>query len=171
MMTYPLFGVGADNFPRAEGTISIKAKHHLDGEGIGFMAPHNSFVQIGAETGVPGLLLWSSLCFGGALMMRRLRRRVPNAWEFGDPEERFLHAGVTFLPVAWIGFIATAFFVSFAYLDPIYTLSAISAGTYVTVRRRLAMTGPTIQAPRVAAPAQLSRRLAARAGSAWPRAG
>jgi hypothetical protein len=69
--------------------------------------------------------------------MRKLRKRLPRHWARGDPEERFLfYAGQYFL-VALVGFAVTAFFVSFAYLDPIYILAAFMSGLYVSVDARM----------------------------------
>src|SRR5204863_417492 len=61
MLDHPLVGIGINNFERAEGTISDKARRSFAGDPIRWTAPHNSFVQVGAELGFPGLILWSSL--------------------------------------------------------------------------------------------------------------
>ncbi len=137
MLRYPLSGVGINNFGRAEGTLSDKGKSYSFGRGVRWTAPHNSFVQAGAELGVPGLLLWSSLVVGGVAGPLRLRRRLPAAWLHGDAEERFLYQATLYLPVAMVGFAATAFFVSLAYMDPIYLLAAFVAGLYSSAERRL----------------------------------
>jgi O-antigen ligase len=110
MKAYPIFGLGIDNFARAEGTISEKALNFVDRTGVSlrWTAPHNSFVQVGAELGIPGLLLWSSILFGGILGMYRLRRRLPQAWARGDPSHRFLYYMTVYMPVALLGFAATS---------------------------------------------------------------
>lgn len=68
MADRPLVGVGVSAFPIAEGAFGLKED---EGYGIKYSAAHNSFVQIGAELGVFGLLaflalLWTagSTCFG-----------------------------------------------------------------------------------------------------------
>jgi O-antigen ligase len=140
MRSYPLFGIGIGNFGRAEGTISERARNWTPGEaGIKWSAPHNSFVEAGAELGVPGLVLWSSLVLGGIVAMGRLRRRLPRNWAVGDPEQRFLYLATSYLPVALTGFAASAFFVSFTFLDPIYILAAFMTGMYICVERKLAV--------------------------------
>jgi len=157
MRSYPLFGIGIGNFGRAEGTISERARNWAPGEaGIKWTAPHNSFVEAGAELGVPGLVLWSSLVFGGIVAMRRLRRRLPKGWASGTPDERFLFLATTYLPVSLVAFGVSAAFVSFAFLDPIYILAALMTGTYVCVGRRLA---DPQGAPTFAAPYSPARRL------------
>jgi hypothetical protein len=86
------------------------------------------------------LILWLSLIFGGIWSMMRLRARLPKHWARGDPEERFLHLMTLYVPVALMGFAVTSFFVSFAYLDPIYIVAALMAGLYVSVEAKLKAT-------------------------------
>lgn len=137
MLSYPAFGVGINNFPMAEGTISDKARNLVRGQGIRWAAPHNSFVQAGAETGITGLLLWVSLVLANIFVPLRLARRLPRAWLRGTPNQRFLAFGARYLPIAQMGFAATAFFVSFAWLEPLYFFSALVAGLTMVVRREL----------------------------------
>lgn len=138
MMSRPITGLGVDNFPRAEGTISEGARDRDWGRDLGvrWTAAHNSFVQIGAETGIPGLMVFCSIVFGGIIAMLRVRRRLPRAWAHGDEEERFLFYAAQYLPVSLVGFAVTAFFVSFAYLDTIYILAALMAGFYVSLEAK-----------------------------------
>jgi O-antigen ligase len=137
MYTYPVFGVGIDNFRMAEGTISEKALNLVPGEGIRWSAPHNSFIQAGAETGVPGLLLWTSLVMANVMIPLRLARRIPKAWRKGTPDQRFLWFATVYLPITQVGFAVTAFFVSFAWSEPLYFLSALVAGLAIVGTREL----------------------------------
>jgi O-antigen ligase len=129
------FGVGIGNFGRAEGTISSKAQSREWGTGIIFTAPHNSFVEAGAEMGVVGFVLWTSLVVGGFFGMLRLKRRVPAEWRFADSERQYAYHAPMYMAVAFLGFASTAFFVTFAYLDPIYILAAFAATLYTAVDR------------------------------------
>lgn len=135
----PITGIGIGNFGRAEGTISEVAQNfeNRTGERLKWSVAHNSFLEPLAEMGLPGFLLWSSLVVGGFVSMVRLRRRLPQAWARGDPEQRFLYGATMYLPISFIGFAATAFFVSFTYQDPIYILAAFVAGVHVSVHDRL----------------------------------
>jgi len=135
----PITGIGAGNYGRAEGTISAPAQNFENrvGERLKWSVAHNSFVEVLAEMGLPGFLLWSSLVFGGMISLVRLRRRLPYAWARGDPEQRFLYEATIYVPIALIGFASTAFFVSFTYQDPIYILAAFVAGIHVAVRDRV----------------------------------
>ena len=169
MVTYPVFGLGINNFGRAEGTISTKARRHVEGEaGIRWTAAHNTWVQVGAELGITGLLLWCGLIFGGMVSALRLRRRMPAHWARGDPEERFLHLACLYVPLALVGFAVSSTFVSFAYVDPIYIVAAYLVGLHVAVERKLAesASAPT-SAPALASGATMVTPVAAgrRAGA------
>lgn len=135
MFQYPVFGVGIDNFRVAEGTISEKARNLIPGHGIRWVSPHNSFVQAGAEAGIPGLLLWVALVVSNIVLPLRLRRGMPRAWRSGTPDQRFFASATLYLPIAQLGFAVSAFFVSFAWMEPIYMLSALVAGLGLVARR------------------------------------
>ena len=137
MLEYPVFGIGAGNFRMAEGTISDKARYAATGQGVSWRAAHNSYVQVGAELGIPGLLLWSGLVFGCIAGGYRLRKRIPERWQRGSPDQRFLCHASTALPIAMLGFAVSSFFVSHAYTDPIYIQAALLSGVYIGVARRL----------------------------------
>jgi O-antigen ligase len=138
MMTNPVTGIGVDNFPRAEGLISARAREHMAGSaGIKWSAAHNSFLQAAAEMGIPGLLLFGGLVFGSAAAVIRVRRTLPRAWLTGRGEERFIYLATMYLPVALIGFAAAGAFVSFAYADLVYVLCAFAAGTMECARAKL----------------------------------
>ncbi len=133
MKRYPVFGIGIWNFARAECTISSKVDERTVNGPIRCTAPHNSFVQAGAELGVPGLIVWLALLLGLIIAPLRMRRRIPPPWRRGSVEERFLYGATSFFSIAAIGFAVTAFFVTFAFADPIYLLAAFLAGLYVSL--------------------------------------
>lgn len=137
MMDHPLFGVGVGNFPRAEGLGEVGQYRARMNMPYKWSASHNSFVQAGAEMGIPGLVLFCSLVFGGMIGMMRLRRRFPPWWRKSRGERRFLWDLSLYLPVSLVGFAVSGFFVSFAYLDVIYVLTAFVAGVYLMAERRL----------------------------------
>jgi O-antigen ligase len=137
MKKYPVFGVGMDNFSRAECTISPLLETLKRSGPIRCRAPHNSYVEAASELGVPGLLTLISLVIGVIVSMLRLRGRLPRAWSRGADAERFLYGATSLLPVAMIGFAVTAFFVSFAWLDPLYILAAFTTGVYISVSEHI----------------------------------
>jgi len=149
MLEYPIGGLGINNFGRAECTISSKAEFHVRNTGIKCIAPHNSYLQMGAELGFPGLALWLTLVFGSIIKMRNLAKRVPRQWEKGDFEARFLFNAPKYLQICMLGFAVTSFFVSHAYLDPVYILVALMAGTHTAVAERVRREQPaTVPAAR-----------------------
>jgi hypothetical protein len=137
MASYPAFGLGINNFARAEGSLSERALsfEYVRASGVAnrWRASHNSFLQAGSELGVPGLVLWCSLLFGGIVGLRRLWRRLGPHWARGDPSRQFIYLSTLYLRVAILGFAATSFFVSFAWLDPLYIMVALVTGIYVCV--------------------------------------
>jgi len=137
MMEYPIGGLGIGNFQRAECTISSKALNSMPDSRLTCTAPHNSYLQIGAELGFPGLILWLVMIFGGIVKMRTLAKRLPRQWESGDSEARFLFHAPRYLTICLTGFAVTSFFVSHAYLDPVYLLMALMAGTYTAAAQRI----------------------------------
>jgi O-antigen ligase len=140
MSHYPLTGLGIYNFARAEcmSDLSDKVRTAVRGRGIRCSAPHNTYLQVGAEIGVVGLALWCVLVFGGIRRLKRLRRRLPRAWRTGDAEQRFMYDATLYLSTSIVGFAVTSLFVSFAWLDIIYIVAVFQAGLTVAIRNRLA---------------------------------
>jgi len=161
MLGYPIFGLGINNFWRAECFMSEKAVNRVLGHGIRCTPPHNSYVQAGAETGFPGFFLWVWLVFSGIVGTNRLRRRLPKSWEHGDPEQRLLYLSSLYLPLAMTGFAVTSFFLTFAWVDMVYMVTAMITGLYACVEARL----PALQADAAA----LHQRRGRLAGRAIPR--
>lgn len=149
MLAYPLFGVGINNFPMAEGTISSKAANHVAGTGIRWAAAHNTYIQIGAELGVAGMALWLTLIFRGIYGCIRLKRRLPKPWARGDPEQRVLYFAASALPVSIFGFAVSSFFVSFAYLELFYVVASIMTGLFIFSERKLREERALRSSPRV----------------------
>lgn len=137
MFTHPATGVGVGNFPRAEGTISPLARQYQLSPSprghIAWIAPHNSFLEAGAEMGIPGLLLFSTLVLGGIIGMHRLGRTMPQQWTRGDDDQRFLSYLPACLAAAMASFAVAGFFVSFAYQDLPYLLGSFMSAAYLCV--------------------------------------
>jgi O-antigen ligase len=132
MIRYPVFGVGVNGFGRAEGTISQRARDWQPAlRGVKWIAPHNSYVQIGAEMGIPALAVWCSLAFGGIVAAWRIGRRIPRSWASGSKDQRIAFFASRYLPVSTSAFAVSSFFVSFAYMDPVYILASLLVGLIV----------------------------------------
>jgi O-antigen ligase len=134
MISYPAFGLGINNFSRAECSISPKLASLRRNGPMRCTAPHNSYVQAGAELGVPGLLVWVSLVIGGIFAPALLRPRLPKSWRRGTQSERFIYGATSFFAVSMIGFAVTSFFVSFAWMDTVYLMAALLSGLYVAAQ-------------------------------------
>jgi O-antigen ligase len=178
MKAYPIFGVGIDNFGRAECEISGEI---IGAGGSRCGAPHNSYVQAGSETGVPGLIVWVSIVLGGMWALLKFRRRLPVHWRRGNQTERFLYNATHYFAIGLAGFAVSAFFVSFAWLDILYTLTGYITGLYVSVavyRASAAAGGPAHPQPMVISRnvpgwrvLESARRMAAMQGTATFRRG
>lgn len=125
MLSHPILGVGAGNFPTAEGTISPRASRQSVGRGVKWQAAHNSYVQVGAELGIPGLVCFLAM-IGGALRALLRRRRPRPEWA-GPPDPRGRPLAQA-LAAALIGFATGAVFLSLAYTEALYVLVALAAG-------------------------------------------
>jgi hypothetical protein len=119
MVKHPVLGVGARAFGVAEGTLSPEVAAR-QGYGIGFKwsEAHNAFVEIGAELGVPGLVLFVALLIAGFRTLARVGRGPPS-------HAAFLAQA---LSASLVGYVVTGFFLSQAYSPYLYTLLAMSAG-------------------------------------------
>ena len=124
MFTHPIVGVGPNNFGAAEGLLSPFAVRQQFGIGVRWNAPHNSFVQVGAELGIPGLVFFLALIASalGALRGRDGDQESDDAESL--PELRQV------LTASIVGFVVGAFFLSLAYAELLYTLIALAAGLY-----------------------------------------
>lgn len=123
MTGHPVFGVGLRNFQVAEGTISTQARRAERGLGVRWGAAHNTFVQIGAELGMPGLLLFVALLANAFLTLGRAARRFRSG-DYDPDASRLTQT----LMATLVGFIVGGFFLSLAYADLLYTLVAFSIG-------------------------------------------
>lgn len=138
MLAYP-FGVGVDNFPRAEFTISPIAREAAPGAPLRMIAPHNTYVQVGAEMGLLALLTWVGLIGAGTVGVLRIRRRAQRlAHRPGASyDELFIARCTSYVPVSFIGFAVTSYFVSHAYTPVFYVIVAILSGILVQHRRHV----------------------------------
>jgi O-antigen ligase len=122
MLQFPVMGVGPNNFGTAEGTLSPFAERQRFGIGVRWNAAHNSFIQAGAELGVPGLVLFVGLIASAFAALHQSNRawKVPGAPQSSLPD---LTQAIT---AALLGFVIGAFFLSLAYLEMLYTLVALA---------------------------------------------
>ena len=137
VMSNPLFGVGTSNFSVAEGQLSEMASRQQYGIGVKWSAPHNMFLQVTAESGIPALVFFVGMLassfrgFKPAPGQRVRARRAP----VSPVLKQALRASL-------LGFMVGAFFLSLAYTQLLYVLVALAVGVHKIERR--ALHSPTV---------------------------
>jgi probable O-glycosylation ligase (exosortase A-associated) len=124
MLQHPLLGVGPGNFQTAEGTLSPLAERQQFGVGVRWNAAHNTYIQVGAETGVIGLLLFLAMIASALVALSRSRGRGPDRADSREKQTQLAQV----LTASLIGFVVGAFFLSLAYTEMLYTLIALAVG-------------------------------------------
>lgn len=141
MLRRPVLGVGADNFYVAEGTLSERGRQQQFGRGFKWSAAHNSFVQIGAELGIPGLVAFI------AMLIVAFRTGLRSSARSHDPDSLTQHALGQAFAATVIGYVVTAFFLSQAY------------GAFLYMIVGLIIAFDTSRVPRTATPLQVHAHL------------
>jgi len=131
MLQYPVFGVGPNNFNAAEGRLSPFAERQQLGRGVKWNAAHNSYVQVGAELGIPGLLMFVGMIAAAFVALRRSNRRL-GIGSAGAELTQAVSASLT-------GFVVGAFFLSLAYSEILYTLLALAIALQKVTGRAVAV--------------------------------
>lgn len=124
MFQYPTLGVGPNNFKAAEGMLSPFSDRQQFGIGVRWNAPHNSYVQAGAELGLPGLAIFVGMMASAFTALRRSSRREHALARAGENRPQLAQA----LTASLIGFVVGAFFLSLAYSQILYTIVALAVG-------------------------------------------
>lgn len=115
MLENPVLGVGPFVFEVAEGTKHIDESTGTTGK---WSAAHNSFIQIGAELGITGLILFVMMLVSSIRSLRRLQRDLPV-----DSELRWI---VYALEVGLYGYIVCGFFISQAYSAALFLMVGLT---------------------------------------------
>ncbi len=121
----PIAGVGMTNFPVADLYLAPQARQGQ--AGWSGKAAHNAFVEMGTETGYPGLTLFLMMLLGALFRLYRIRglaRRHLRGTPVGD--EVVLAAEVLSLSI--VAYCVGGFFLSMAYAPIIYSVIAMVAG-------------------------------------------
>ena len=126
----PLTGVGVGGFNIAEGTISPLARQQEYGRGLKWSSAHNSFVQVLAEIGVPGFVVFVAILFTAYRTSTRMARsgfrRGGQAARMGELSQA--HAA------ALAGYVVSGFFLSQGYAPYLYFVVGMIIGLDVTTR-------------------------------------
>lgn len=120
---HPILGLGPNNFPVAEGTISPLAWRQQYNIGVKWSAAHNTYLQVGAELGLPGLAFYLLMLGSGFAAAAAARRLMPAGAAFAEA-----------LLVALTGFCVGSFFLSLAYVEFPYVLLGLCVGLHKLAR-------------------------------------
>ncbi len=147
MMSHPVLGVGVNNYSTAEGRLSESAREALaTGHGFKWSVAHNSYVEVGAEVGIPGLIIFLTLL--GIVFYRLSRMRIGGA--YGLAVGRREMALAQMLTGAFIGFVVCGIFVSAEYYSYLYFLVGSTVGLVKVIRlRSVALVAGGAPRPRV----------------------
>jgi O-antigen ligase len=110
MLANPVLGVGPDVFAVADGE-----SHGGRGK---WSVAHNSFVQVGAELGVTGLVLFVMMIVKSLQSLSTAHRKLPT----GSPEAGLVGA----IQIGFYGYLSTGFFLSQAYSSLLILLTGLS---------------------------------------------
>ena len=106
ILDHPFCGVGADAFPMAYG------KDYLDATvGHSWWVTHNTPLQLAAEVGIGGLVVWILLVASGVACLRR----IPDRWLVGDQSARLLRRFQNCLIASLAGYCIAGLFISRGY--------------------------------------------------------
>jgi putative inorganic carbon (HCO3(-)) transporter len=138
----PLNGVGVASFNIAEGTISPLARRQEYEKGLKWSSPHNSFVQVLAEMGLPGIVLFVAMLIAGFRSASRLARasirRGAEARRYGELARAHV--------AAIAGYAVAGFFLSQAYAPYLYFVLGMIIALDVTVRKAWRMDDAALDA-------------------------
>jgi len=114
MLSNPFFGVGVDNFISADGMLYADI-------GARYQAAHNSFIQVGAEIGVIGLLMFILLIWRSVKPISIML----NTESYMSVDNSFLINGSAIVG-SWVAYVVSGSFLSAAFISSFYFLLAMS---------------------------------------------
>jgi O-antigen ligase len=133
--THPLGGIGAGNYVSVSPEYTLEPGLIRHSELIFTKEPkpaHNTYLQVSAETGLPGLLLFLIViggCMGCALRAARIARRRNDVTLEGLSRSLFL---------AIVGLLAAYFFISQIHSKILWGLLALAPAVLAVARHELA---------------------------------
>jgi len=127
---HPILGVGPMNF-QAQYTHYL-VKKYLGAANYHARAPHNAYVALSAESGIPSMLLFVSFVVGTIFRMRRLRRRTKSIESM-----RALSNYCLAIQMTLTVYLVPNFFISRQNEDLMWHLVGISAGLAILLTKKL----------------------------------
>jgi putative inorganic carbon (HCO3(-)) transporter len=120
-MSNPLLGVGLGNFPTEFGS-----KYRPSDRGMPWMTAHSSYFLVLGELGLPGVIVFLALVFGGLRATLAVKRRLIDAGR--DPPSLEVSEVIRLLGLlaaSAVGFAVPGAFLSAAYYPHIFVLTGI----------------------------------------------
>ncbi|MEO7040241.1 MAG: O-antigen ligase family protein [Candidatus Elarobacter sp.] len=137
MMHNPVVGVGVAAYPMAEGGSDLAQSLQAQGAGFKWSVAHNSFLETGAELGIPGLAVFVAILIVTGVSLSRISKRGKFKRWVSTREISLAQMLIATI----VGFAISGIFVSAEYFAYLYFLLALSVGLVKLVRMR-AMSGP-----------------------------
>jgi O-antigen ligase len=114
MVKHPIMGVGLGNF---KPTV---AKDHALGRGMAAIA-HNTYIEYGAEMGIPGLLLFLGIIVFSWKSLERVRNAALRT------RDEYFYAVSSGMQTGILGYCVAAFFLSAEYLKTLWIMIFLTA--------------------------------------------
>ncbi len=150
MEAHPVFGIGLGQFKSVEFNYNPS---QISGERNAHIA-HNTYIQLGAEGGIPTLALYL-IILGASLAMCRSARKLP-----GVPEG--ISALALSLQIGLIGIMVAQFFLTAQYTKEVWIFISLAPNLYAISLHAAATSRKTVPArPEPATPMALRPRLRA----------
>jgi probable O-glycosylation ligase (exosortase A-associated) len=127
---HPILGVGPSNFQGQYPHYFLEK--YLTAANYHPRAPHNAYVCLAAESGIPSMLLFVSFVVGTIIAMWRYRRELGQ-----HPEMSVLSGYCLTIQIALTLFLVPNFFISRQNEDLMWHLVGISSGLAALIRSRL----------------------------------
>jgi O-antigen ligase len=135
VVTHPIFGVGPNAFPVAEGTTHVD---ELTGNTGKWSTAHSSYLLVAGEFGIPGLILYVLLIISSIRSLRRVRTSLRE-----DSDLLWLCKG---LEVSLYGFMTAGLFLSQTFSSAFFLLIGFSVVTEILAAKELHVTGEELVA-------------------------
>ena len=131
MMEHPLLGVGVGEFPDA--VYQSDLANHTRSPALG---THNTYTQVGAETGFTGLIVYLMIVFTGIRMNYRIFRRTMT-----DERLAFFPLAALCLLTSSVGFAVGSTFHHVAWTGALPMLTGATAGLWQAFQKEAAKVG------------------------------
>jgi O-antigen ligase len=132
MIHNPVVGVGVGAYPTAEGQSAIATSLASEGKGFKWSVAHNSFLETGAELGIPGALVFIAMLAVTGFSLTRISPR--GKWAPWITRREMALAQM--LIGAIVGFCVAGFFVSAEYFAYLYFILGLAVGMTKLMRLR-----------------------------------